>query len=551
MIEPIKTIKKTKPYSPPLQNRSGKIRLDFNENNYGPSPKLSNLTSNISQNSIYPEDSRLIEKLSQKFNLNKNMFLIGNGSNEIISLIANTYLSKNDEVLIPCPTFSIYNLLFSLKNAKLVEINYNLDFSFPIKEFLSKITSKTKMIVLVNPNNPTGTSIKKEDFTKIMKKAKNALVVLDEAYCHFAQENFLSSIKKYDNLFLLRTFSKAYSLAGFRVGFLISNSENIQNISKFALPYRINYLSLEAAIIALDDQKYLDDTLQKITLEKIKMQKALKKMRLEYIKTNTNFLLIKTGIWSTKIHKILEKKGILVRNLTDKPMMEKYLRVTIGNPSQNKIFLCALSKLWKNRLVILDVDGTLVNVESSYISTIVQTVKYYKGQMEKEAVEEIRSQGGYNNDWDLTEYALRNQKIYIDKQEIIDKFQEFYESKKKEEFWLLDKEILAELQKKYTLAIFTGRPEQELEFVLNRFDTRSYFEKCVCMEDTKDKSKPSPFGVEILQNFYKSKLVCYIGDTLDDVDSAKSADAISITVNGIEQADYKLKGIDKIEELLL
>ena len=549
MIKPIDSVLSTKSYVPPLGNRLKRIRLDFNESNFGPSPEIKKFINNNFENlfsqtsfSIYPEDFSLINSISQKFNIPQEQILLTNGSNEAIKLIMDTYLEKDDQVIIPYPTFSIYVLLSSLKQAKIKTISYNKDLAFPINSLLGTINEKTKMIFIVNPNNPTGTCIKKSDFELILKKAPSAAIILDEAYWHYSKTNFSDLLNKYDNLFILRTFSKAYSLAGLRIGFLLSTKENIQNIFKASLPYRINILSLKLAEIALQDEKYLNKTIEITLQERESLINNLKNINLEIPASETNFFLLNIGVFKENFISHLLERNILIRNMSSYELLKNYVRISIGVPQENKLLLEGIKEFYKKSVIIFDMDDTLIKVKNSYIKSIIQTVFYFsKQEINESLINSIRAMGGYNNDWDLTEKVLLDLKIRKDKQEIIRVFQEYYKENKKSEIWLFDEKILQKLSSKYKLAIFTGRTREEAEYALNLFGKRKYFEKLVCLEDTGINPKPSSFGVELILKALKVKYGVYIGDTVDDMNSAIRAKIIPVGIAKNEKKKSLLK----------
>ena len=552
MIKPTKFVQNVKPYSPPISGRKNKIRLDFNENNLPPSPKiLKTLDKEFLKENInfYPEDTSLVQAISKKYNLLPNNVMITNGSNAAIQAIINSFVEKGNEVILPFPTFSIYELLFCVRGVKLKKIFYNSDLSFPTNSILKVISPKTKVIVLVSPNNPTGSSIGKKDINKILEKAKNTLVILDEAYCHFSRQNYIPLIKRYDNLVILRTFSKAYSLGGLRIGFLLGNSEIISQLLKSNLPYRVNFFSQKAALLSLSDQKYIEKNIKNILDEKNKLLLGFKKLGIKTVKTDTNFILFYAGIWAEMLYKELFNRGILIRNISKSQLLEGFLRVSIGTAQENKIFLKELKEIWKKRVIIFDLDGTLINVKNSFLKCTLKVFEHFCGKkLKSKDFDELKNLGGLNNDWDLVKYLLAKNGIRKSKTEIKKQFDKCYEKAKYNETLEIKKSVLGDLEKRFTLTVFSGRTKDEATFAYDFFGLNKYFKTTILAEDTGKKPKPHPLGIELIKQKLDSKLAIYVGDTVDDYNSAKSAniEVVMIARTKKQERIFKKMGFENI-----
>jgi len=552
MIKTKPSVQNLAPYQGPPADRIEKIRLDFNEVNLPPSPRLSALKFDPSLSGVYPQEDALIAKLAEHFQIDPKSFLVSNGSNEAITLILEAFIQEGDEVVIPFPTFSVYYLLLQSKNAKIKKISYDAELNFPRQQLLQAAKNNPKLIILVNPNNPTGDMLKKAEIEEILQAAPDTLLVLDEAYVHFADEELWDLILRYENLIVLRTFSKAYALAGHRIGFALADPKTMALLYKVSLPFRVNHFSLKAAEIALDDEEHFRYILTTIKTEKAKMEKFLQSLKIDYLPSQTNFLLVKTGVWSKAIYLALAKQGIMVRHQGSNPLLKSYLRISMGTPAQNEKFFAAFQDLWENRLLAFDMDGTLIDVQQSYIQSIKDTVAHFSGKsVGSHEIDSVRKKGGYNNDWDLTEYLLLQEKVTIDKDEIIAKFEDFYLKNKQTEKWLLPREDLATLSENIPLAIFSGRPKRDIAYALDFFKMEKFFSHIVAMEDTQDKPKPDGYGLEILQKISKAKLIAYVGDTVDDISAGLSTDCVVINLLKDERADYCLNDIKEIKDLVL
>ena len=258
-LSPRQAILKMAPYRPPSSGRGGKMRLDFNENTEGCSPRALERLRGLSADAlaVYPEYEEARPRLASHFSVSPNQLTLTNGTDEAIQLVVNTYVNPGDRVLIPRPTYAMYRFYAQVIGAEVVEVEYGADLGFPQKELLSKLHSRTRAIFIANPNNPTGTSASQAQLKAVLRAAPRAAVMVDEAYFEFSGQSVLPWIARYQNLFVSRTFSKAYGLAGLRVGCLFSNENNIAAIRKGQSPYSVNAAAVAAALEAARDRAFI------------------------------------------------------------------------------------------------------------------------------------------------------------------------------------------------------------------------------------------------------------------------------------------------------
>ena len=350
MIKPRKAVMVMDGYNPPTSGREGYLRLDFNENTVGCSPKVIETLSKIKQGSlsVYPDYNKLRKKLSEFLKVKFDQVMPTNATDEAIKTVIETYIERSkDEIVIPVPTFAMFRFYAQLNEAIIKEVLYNDDLSFPTEKLLMKINSKTKIVVLVNPNSPTGTSIKKEDIVQIIKKARdnNALVLIDEAYYPFFNESSVELINEFDNLIVSQTFSKAFGMANLRIGYLVSNEEHIKNMLKVISPYSVNGVAVTCAFAALGDYGYVKSYVREVNKNKVRLYDELGKLEIKYYKSEANFLLIDIGDKCYDYCEKLKQKGILVRNRTKDQLLEGCVRITIGTDEQTEKLIKALREI--------------------------------------------------------------------------------------------------------------------------------------------------------------------------------------------------------------
>ena len=332
--------------------KPGVIKLASNENPFGPSPKALEAVARESKNlQIYPDQkSKLLrEALAKKFGLAAENIICGNGSDDIMQVLAATYLNPNDEVIISRNTFSVYELVTRIFGGKLVFVDLN-NFEQDLSAIASAITPKTKLVFLTNPHNPTGTIFSAQDLEAFLKKVPdNVLAVVDEAYVEFVESkdfpDTLKHIKEGKNLVVLRTFSKFYGLAGLRVGYGIAKADLIAPMLKTKMPFNVNRLAQAGAAAALDDREFLDKTLKNNSEGKKYLYGELDKLGLDYKKTEANFIFINLKRPADEVFLKMMSEGVIIRPLTSFGLPQA-IRVSIGTLEQNQKFIAALKKVF-------------------------------------------------------------------------------------------------------------------------------------------------------------------------------------------------------------
>ena len=337
-----------------FKKRLAKIKLSANESALGPSPKAKKEYIKVSKSfARYPDSDGtfLRETLSNKFKIDKNRIILGSGSDQIFELICKSYLKKGDEVIVPKYSFIIYRIYSKMNGAKVIYSKEN-NFTVSVSDIIKRVTRKTKIVFLANPNNPTGTYIIKKDLLFLRKKLRsNILLVVDDAYFEYVkQKDYLPALKIFSNykkVIVTRTFSKIYGLAGLRVGWGYGSKEIIDVLNKIKPPFNVNRAALFAASAAVKDNTWLKKEIKHVNNWNKKMFKEFKKMKIETNKSFSNFLLInfnKVKTKSSRVFKILAKAGILVRKM-DIYGIKNSLRITIGKSEENRKLIFKLKKI--------------------------------------------------------------------------------------------------------------------------------------------------------------------------------------------------------------
>ncbi len=534
MSSPRKNILDACGYEIPLFLDNYKLKLDVNENNIGPSPAVLEALRGLSPEDIkfYPAYGEVLEKLAVYNSVKTDMILPANGADEVISNVFDTFVEPHDVVLTVTPSFLMPKIYARTLGCEYREISYGEKWDFPVDEVIKNIDKKTKLIIVTSPNNPTGESIAREDLLKILEVAQDKYVLIDETYVSYADESFADLIEKYPNILIARSMSKDFGLAGLRFGYLLACQENVRHVKKVIKPYSVNTVAVKAACAALDDVDHLNYVVSQVREAKSILIKGLKSFAQKIYHSDANFLLIDFGEKADFIYKKLLKSGIKVKNFEQTPGLENCLRISIPAVTDAEYILESLKP---RDLIIFDMDGVLVDTSNSYQLAIRGAYESFSGKkLTEEQIQAAKNQGGLNNDWDLTFYLLEKAGISVSFSDLIAKFQELYWGSNGNGFILNEKalisaEQIAQLAHKYDLAVFTGRPKKEAEFVLKNWGIEKYFHPVITMDDLpRNKQKPNPQGVYEILRVVSPKNTYYLGDTVDDMFAVKQAG-----VNGI------------------
>lgn len=359
MIKPVKYIKNLIPYTPgkPVEELEREISLGdiikiaSNENALGPSPKaLKAIYECINKVHRYPDGDcyYLREKLSAYLSVNKGNILFGNGSNEVIEIAARTFMKNGDEAIMGQYAFIVYPLVTKAVGAKTV-ISPMPGMIHDMKDMYSRISPKTKMIFLANPNNPTGTIVKKQELEWFLKEVPEDIIVLvDEAYFEYVDYEYYPNSLEYhsmrESLITVRTFSKIFGLAGLRLGYCISKDKIISYMNRVREPFNVNSLAQHAAISALDDHRHVKRTKYINDRGMSYLEDQLSDLGIKFYKSYTNFILIDLCNDPIPVYNALLSKGVIVRPVQGYGL-KTHLRVSIGLDKENKRFIKALKEV--------------------------------------------------------------------------------------------------------------------------------------------------------------------------------------------------------------
>jgi histidinol-phosphate aminotransferase len=356
MIQAKRHIAGMSTYKPPWSNidRSGFLRLDLNENTLSPPGHVkSAMKKYIDDNRIqmYPDYQNFLPKLSKYADVDAEQLILTNGSDQAIEIVLRAFLGMNDEMVMAQPGFPMFTQIAGVIGAKVIGVPYNPDMSFPYKKYFEAITRETKLAVIINPDNPTGASISISGIEDVLKLRDDLPALVDEAYFEFTSETAMHFLKAYPNLIILRTFSKAFAMAGLRLGYIIANPDIISQFYKIRGPFDVNSCALTAAGAQLDfDREWKRFVNETMTVSKPYLETFFKKNNVSYYPGAANFMLVQPADRNNAVD-YLKKNGILVRPMTA-PCIENTFRMNIGTLEQTKHF----AHIYKRYIIEKDKD---------------------------------------------------------------------------------------------------------------------------------------------------------------------------------------------------
>ncbi len=324
-----------KEYHPPLGNRDA-LRLDFNENTIACSPKVKEVLARISAGDLtrYPERAPVERIVAEHLGVAPEQVVLTNGVDEAIHVLFETFLDSGDELLLPVPTYTMYEVYASATDARSVAVQAADDLQFPFDRLVAAISSRTKIVAIANPNSPSGSIATRAQMIEIAQRAADGVVLVDEAYFHFCGETVIDLVGTIPNLVVARTFSKAYGLAGLRLGVLVGPVELMQWIRRVLSPYSVNSLALACLPPALNDTAYLDWYVGEVLAARAEFEAALDAAGVRRWPSRANFVLVEIGAQHREFVRLMSAGGVLVRDRSSDPGCDGCVRITIGTREQ-------------------------------------------------------------------------------------------------------------------------------------------------------------------------------------------------------------------------
>ena len=341
-----RAVERMRPYNPPLEGRTDKLRLDFNENPVGCSPAVRRALAKLTSASIsaYPEQETVRRKAAKYFGVDPSELLLTNGTDEALSVVVNTFVEAGDTVLLAEPTYAMYRFYCELAGARIVAPRYDTEMCFPWNKILAALRAGPRVFFLPNPNSPTGNLLSRKELQQILRAGKRTIVVIDEAYFEFSGLTVIPWIRRHKNLIVTRTFSKTTGLAGLRLGCIFVHRELAATMRKAQSPYPVNAAALAAAEAAMQDRAFIAGTVRDVRRGRAELERGLARLSIRHFPSAGNFVLVYFGNQTKKIVAALARKGILIRDRSSDFAGQGYVRITVGTVEQMRRLLRELDK---------------------------------------------------------------------------------------------------------------------------------------------------------------------------------------------------------------
>jgi histidinol-phosphate aminotransferase len=330
-VKPRKAVLAMPEYHPPLAGRTA-LRLDFNENTFGSSPRVMERLRTVTAEGLskYPEREPVEQIVARHFGLQAEQVLLTNGVDEAIHLICCALLEAEDEALIATPSFFMYDVSVQMMTPHLRKVQADATLEFPFERFMAEITERTKLIIVASPNNPTGSVVGREHLLTIAAAAPQAVLMVDEAYYHFDGASVMGDLATAPNILVARTFSKAYGLANLRIGMLAGNPELLKYVRKVSSPYNVNGVALDCLPVALEDEEYVGWYSDQVRAGRERMMDGLRELGVPYFPSHANFVLMNIGPKHKELVQAMRANGVLLRDRSTDPGCDGFVRITIG-----------------------------------------------------------------------------------------------------------------------------------------------------------------------------------------------------------------------------
>ncbi len=534
-LKPAPLVSKAQAYRPPNILAPISLRLDGNEGPLPPAELLNAVTeAGIESVRHYPNPNKLEQQIAEMLCIEPERVLLTAGADDALMRVIRSMLTPEREMVLSVPTFEMFERYARLTGCKIVQIPW-LEGAYPTKAVLNAVTDTTALIIVVTPNSPTGLNASAKDLEAISTNAPNTLILVDLAYNDFADEDLTKCVLALPNAVGVWSMSKAWGLAGLRVGWAAGPPRVIEWMRTVGNPYSVSSPSLNIAETHLDKgRKEVQRGTQLIRKQRTTLSDKLRKVGAEPFPSQANFVFAKHP--NTKwVRDGLYGLGIAIRIFSGQPYLENGMRITL--PGEKEAFtrlLFALDVVFTPEAILFDIDDTLADVTESYRRATVATAKAFGAEVTFDDITQAKAKGNANNDWELTWRLIRNRNIEVSLDEVTRCFEEYYQGTSQRagmcetETLLVERSLLERLSTRVKLGIVTGRPRRDANAFLKKNKIAHLFGAVSTMDD--GPLKPSPAPVQLALKKLGVERAWMVGDTPDDMRAARGASVLPLGV---------------------
>ncbi|MFN8583229.1 MAG: aminotransferase class I/II-fold pyridoxal phosphate-dependent enzyme [Gemmatimonadaceae bacterium] len=524
-------------YRRPQPSRPVHLKLDANEGAWPAIDRMAEVLLAGGPGLLrgYADASALEGVLAVRHGIPSSQVLVTAGADEAIDRCCRAFLAPGTAMLVTDPSFEMFERFASLAGGVLVRVPWT-EGPFPTEELLARIDQRTRIIAVVSPNNPTGAVAALDDLTRVAAAAPKALILLDHAYVEYADDDLTTAALALPNVVVARTFSKAWGLAGCRVGFALATSPVIAALRAAGGPYSVAAPSVAFALWQLQHGRPdMETHVANVRGERTALSAWLAGRGIAVEPSQGNFVYATLGARAAFVHAALLCQGILVRDFPNERRVSKALRITLpGDPASFTQLSAALDLALAPDALLLDLDGVLADVEGSYRACVLATARGFGVDVTRDELLQTTLAGNANNDWMLTQRLLAARGVDRSLEEVTVAYQARYlgtdgaPGLRESEQLIVRREVVAALAARLPVAIVTGRPREEAEWFLSRAGIRDLVHTVVAFEDAPNKPDPAP--VRLAMTRLGARRAWMVGDTPDDARAARAAGALALGV---------------------
>ena len=530
-------------YKGPVQPEPGVLKLDGNEGNPPPRKLLEDLAAaDLSKVRDYPDARPLESEIAERLGVDPGRVVVTAGADEALDRLFRAYLAPGRRLVLPVPAFEMMYRFAAVTGGEILPVPWTD--AFPADEVIAALDDDVSLVVMISPNNPTGRTATASDLERVAEAASQvdsgaafgAMVVLDHAYVEYSDQDLTSVAQRFDNVVTVRTFSKAWGLAGCRVGYAVASPEVATLLRNVGSPFPVAGLSLAAVRAQMSTgEAALREHVLAVRAGRDRLTETLKRLGIETSPAQGNFVFGDFGARCDFVLNGLNALGVRVRRFPHRPEIRNALRITVPDQAEplNRL-LDALEICLAPEALLFDLDGVIADVEESYRRCVLETAGTFGVKVTREELATMVLAGDANNDWVLTQRILAGRGVEASLEAITEVYQEVYlgtstsAGLRESERLLVAPDLLSSLSNRLPLAIVTGRPREEAEWFLEKEGLTNLFQAVICMED--GPLKPDPAPVRTAVSRLGVERAWMVGDTPDDIRAAAGAGIVPIGI---------------------
>ena len=543
----VDVVANSQPYRVPRAPTPVDLYLDGNEGATPPASLLAVLEELDAEDlRRYPSTQKLEELLAKRLGLQAAQVLVTAGADDAIDRACRAVLGPGRNAVVPVPTFEMVPRFAAMTGASVRRVQYGAS-GYPLQAVLDAVDDQTGLVVVISPNNPTGITATLEQIATLSAQCPRALILVDHAYVEFSEHDVTEAAVEFPNVLVTKTLSKAWGLAGMRVGYAVGQTRVVEWLRTAGGPYPVSRPSLVVAARWLENgQQRVERFVDRVVDERRRLSALLDEVGGRPVQSQANFVFARVGdgLWWRDA---MAGLGIGVRAFPGRPGLEDAMRIACpGSESVMERLEQAIRIVATPQAILFDLDGVFADVSKSYRQAVIKTAASYGVQVDAAEITAAKAAGDANNDWRVTRNLLADRGVQADLEEVTRRFEEFYQGTGEvaglwqEEQLLAEPEFLRRLRDQgVALAIVTGRPRRDARRFVEHWKIGQFFDAMVCMEDAA--LKPDPAPVRLAMERLGIERAWFVGDTPDDMRAGRAAGVLPLGIVAPEEDEATMK----------